>query len=134
MSSQNSPIWVRPDVVLAIHEIVIAEHGGSVGLRDATLLDSALARPQNAWAYADPPLRVTDIAAVYAIGICRNHPFIDGNKRVAFAVLETFLNLNGLILTASDADCVTAMWALAAGTTSDAEFTAWVRDHAQLQS
>jgi death-on-curing protein len=119
--------------VLAIHEAVIGEHGGSLGLRDAALLDSALARPQNAWAYSDARPKIADIAATYAFGTSRNHPFIDGNKRVAFVLLETFLELNGHVLSASDEDCVTVMWALAAGTMSDADFSGWVKDHAHPQ-
>jgi death on curing protein len=134
VSSQNSPTWLRLDVVLAIHEAAIADHGGSLGLRDAALLDSALARPRNSWTYSEGPLDIAEIAALYAIGISRNHPFIDGNKRVAFAVLETFLELNGRELNASDAECVTTMWALAAGTLSDADFIGWVRQHASARS
>ena len=120
--------------MLAVHEAVIGEHGGSLGIRDLSLLESALARPRNADAYAESPPDIPRLATMYALGISRNHPFVDGNKRVAFAILETFLNLNGLALTASDADCVTAMWALAAGTTSDADFSAWVKEHAEART
>lgn len=116
--------------MLAAHEAVIGEHGGSLGIRDLPLLESALARPQHAGAYAKSPLDVPRIAAIYALGISRNHPFIDGNKRVALVVLETFLELNGYTLTAGDAECVTVFWALAAGELNDDEFSEWVEKNA----
>ena len=128
-SCGNLPIkaWIREDTVLAIHEAQIAEHGGSLGVRDAGLLTSALARTLNAEAYADPAPDIPALAALYAIGIIRNHPFVDGNKRVGFVLLELFLELNGFELRADDAECVTTIFALAAGELSDDDFTAWVR-------
>jgi death-on-curing protein len=131
VSSQSNYAWIRLDVALAIHEAVIAEHGGSLGSRDAGLLESALARPQQAWSYADPQPSAAELAAIYAVAISRNHPFVDGNKRVAFAVLETFLDLNGFRLAATDSECISTMWALAGGSLSDDDFTAWVTEHAQ---
>jgi death-on-curing protein len=119
--------WIRLDVVLAVHEAVIGEHGGSLGIRDVALLESALARPQQVDAYSEPPLDIPGLGAIYALAISRNHPFVDGNKRVALAVLETFLELSGCTLTAGNAECVTIMWALAAGELTDGEFTAWVQ-------
>jgi len=86
-------IWVDPTVVLAVHEEQLAEYGGSAGIRDAGLLESALARPKNLAAYGEPD--VAELAASYGFGIARNHPFVDGNKRTAFVSVELFLRLNG---------------------------------------
>jgi death-on-curing protein len=116
--------------VLAVHEAVIGEHGGSLGLRDLSLLESALAPPKNADAYAESPPDIPRLAAMYALGISRNHPFVDGNKRVALAVLESFLEINGYMLAADDAACVPAFWALAAGELTDGEFSDWVQKNA----
>jgi death-on-curing protein len=123
----TEPEWIGVAVALAIHEEQIAEHGGGEGVRDAGLLESALARPRNAWGYG-----VTDLCALAASlghGIARNHPFVDGNKRTAFVAVETFLILNGVELMAGDADCVVAMLDLAAGEMTEDEFAAWLRDH-----
>ena len=120
-------IWIEESVVWAIHEAQLAEHGGSAGVRDAGLLQSALARPQNLTAYGDPDL--PDCAAAYGYGIARNHPFIDGNKRTAFVCAGLFLVLNGHTLTADDSDCVTIMLAVAAGDIEEAAFAAWLRAH-----
>lgn len=121
-------IWLEASVVGAIHEAQLTEHGGPVGIRDAGLLTSALARPINLAAY-DAQADAAALAAAYAFGIVRNHPFIDGNKRTAFVCSELFLVLNGLCLTASDSDCVGAMLALAAGDIGETEFAAWLRLH-----
>lgn len=119
--------WVREAVILAVHDEQLAEHGGAEGLRDAGLLQSALARPQQLAAYAEPD--AADIAAACGIGIARNHPFVDGNKRTAFVAVELFLALNGLSLNAGDADCVVTMLALAAGELDEKAFAEWVRRH-----
>ncbi len=121
-------IWLEASVVGAIHEAQLTEHGGPVGIRDAGLLTSALARPINLAAY-EAQADAAALAAAYAFGIVRNHPFIDGNKRTAFVCSELFLVLNGLCLTASDSDCVGAMLALAAGDIGETEFAAWLRPH-----
>lgn len=121
------PEWIGVETALAIHEEQIAEHGGGEGVRDRGLLESALARPRNAWGYG-----VTDIctlAAALGHGIARNHPFVDGNKRTAFVVVETFLILNGAELGASDAESVVAMLDLAAGEMTEDEFADWLRAH-----
>jgi death-on-curing protein len=123
----TEPAWIGLAVALAIHEEQIAEHGGVEGVRDAGLLESALARPRNAWGYG-----VTDLPALAAAlghGIARNHPFVDGNRRTAFVAVETFLLLNGIELVAGDADCVVAMLDLAAGEMTEAELAAWLADH-----
>lgn len=124
--SQNW-IWVSADVAIAAHAEQIAEHGGGEGVRDARLLESVMARPQNPAGYGEPD--VAELAASYAYGIARNHPFVDGNKRTAAVVSETFLMLNGHMLTASDAELVVAFLALAAGDLSEEETAAWFRDH-----
>ncbi len=124
-------VWLSRELILAIYDEQLAQHGGSGGIRDEGLLESALARPLNCAGYADPDS--AELAALYAIGIARNHPFVDGNKRTAYVALETFLRLNGLVFPATDADCVIAMLRLAANDITDEGFTAWVREHAQPQ-
>ena len=118
-------IWIDVAVIYAVHNQQLAEHGGSAGVRDAGLLESALARPQNLVAYGEPD--VHDLAAAYGYGIARNHPFIDGNKRTAFVAVELFLSLNGFNLTATDVDCVITMLALAAGELREEAFARWLR-------
>ncbi len=122
-------VWLSRQLILAIHDEQLAQHGGALGVRDDGLLDSALARPLNRAGYGDPD--VAELAAVYAIAIARNHPFLDGNKRTAYVALETFLALNGCAFPVSDADAVLMTLAMAAGDMTDDEFTAWVRDNAQ---
>lgn len=120
-------IWVRPDVVLAIHDEQLAEHGGAPGIRDEGLLGSALARPQNLAAYGRPD--AADLAAAYAFGMARNHPFVDGNKRTALVMAELFLDLNGWELRADDEACVTFMLGVAASEIAEPEVAAWFRRH-----
>ena len=117
--------WVNPSVVLAFHDEQIAEHGGASGIRDSGLLDSALARPVNLAAYGEPD--VSELAAAYAFGIVKNHPFVDGNKRVAFVVMRTFLLLNGSDLSAEPEACVVKMLAVAEGTIDQDQFAKWLR-------
>ncbi|MDB5070738.1 MAG: death-on-curing protein [Candidatus Eremiobacteraeota bacterium] len=126
MSSPDDIVWLEHAVVLAVHEAQLAEHGGGSGIRDAGLLESALARPRNAAAYGIPDIPA--LAALYALGIIRNHPFIDGNKRVGTVLLETFLELNGYALTGPDADLLSMILAVAAHEVSDEVFTAWIRE------
>jgi len=121
-------IWIVDSVVLAIHEAQLAEHGGMVGVRDEGLLASALARPRNAQAYGEGP-DAASLAAAYAFGLSRNHPFLDGNKRTAFVVMELFLDLNGWSLNAEDADCISTMEALASGKLGEKAFAGWLRAH-----
>ncbi len=120
-------IWVTLEVAIAAHAEQLAEHGGGEGVRDLGLLESAMTRPQNLAQYSEPD--IAELAASYAFGIARNHPFVDGNKRTAAVVSETFLVLNGGTLLASDAELVVAFLALAAGELSEDELTAWFRDH-----
>jgi len=118
-------VWIERSVLLAVHDEQLVEHGGAVGLRDAGLFDSALARPLNLAAYAEPD--VADLAAAYGVGLAKNHPFVDGNKRTAFVATELFLVLNGYMLLATDADCVLTMLGVAAGDLDEAAFAAWIR-------
>ncbi len=120
-------MWIATEVALAAHAEQLAEHGGGDGIRDAGMLDSAMARPQNLAQYGDPDAAA--LAAAYAFGIARNHPFTDGNKRTAAVVSETFLMLNGYALGATDAELVVAFVALAAGELSEDELADWFRQH-----
>lgn len=120
-------VWVMRSVVVAAHHEQLAEHGGAAGTRDAGLLDSALARPENLAADGEPD--VAALAVAYGFGIMRNHPFVDGNKRAALIATELFLVLKGCELLADDASCVLTILGLAAGEIDEAEFAAWLRGH-----
>jgi len=122
-------IWIGLTTVLAIHEEQIAEHGGAGGVRDRGALSSAVDRPKNIAAYESVGYDLARLAAAYGYGIAKNHPFIDGNKRTALAVTETFLNLNGFDLTANDAACVAVLQALADGSMKEEAFAGWIRDN-----
>ena len=127
-------VWLDRAVVVAIHEMQLAEHGGGAGVRDAGLLDSALGKPLQLQAYGDPPPHAAALAASYGYGISRNHPFIDGNKRTGFVAAELFLRLNGQVLRADDASCVVTMLAVAAGDMSEEIFAAWLRGHSAARA
>lgn len=120
-------VWLEKALVLAIHERQISEHGGSAGVRDEGLLESALARPRQLHAYGDPAPDLADLAASLASGLARNHPFVDGNKRTAAVACETFLELNGARLDAEDLDLYPLYLALAEGKLGEREFAAWLR-------
>ena len=120
-------IWVDPAVAVAAHGEQLAEHGGAAGVRDMSMLESAMARPLNLVAYGDPD--VAELAASYAFGIARNHPFADGNKRTAAVVSETFLMLNGYRLMCSDVELVTTFLALAAGELTVDALSDWFRSN-----
>jgi death-on-curing protein len=121
----TEPVWVRQDVVLAMHEEALKLHGGPEGVRDMGLLESALARPKNLLAYSEEPPSLAKLAAAYAKGIVANHPFVDGNKRTAFTVSVTFLRLNGLKLTAPKEDRVLTFWGLADGSLTEEQLADW---------
>jgi death-on-curing protein len=127
----KEPRWLWPELVLALHERQLAEHGGGSGIRAQDMLDSALMRPQQKWAYGQPPPDIPALAAAYAFGIARNHPFIDGNKRTAWVALRLMLKLNGWDLQAPQIDKLRTMLALAAGELSEDALTDWVRAHSQ---
>jgi death-on-curing protein len=120
-------IWLSREVIVAVHEMQLAEHGGLAGVRDAGLMDSALSRAPNLAAYGQPDAAA--LAAAYGWGLSRNHPFMDGNKRTGFVAAELFLNLNGYELQATDAECVLTMLGVAAGDVSEDTFATWLRSH-----
>lgn len=122
-------VWLHAQVLLAVHEEQLAEHGGGSGIRDQGLFESALHRPLHVASYGQPDAAA--LAAAYGFGLARNHPFVDGNKRTAFVAVELFLALNGWELTADDAQCVLTMLALAAGDLAEDEFAQWLRAHIQ---
>lgn len=118
-------IWIDARAIVAIHDEQLAEHGGAAGTRDEGLLSSALSRPINLAAYEKPDAAA--LAASYAVGLAKNHPFVDGNKRTAFVALELFLALNGCELVASDVDCVLTMLAVASGEMDERTLADWIR-------
>lgn len=125
-------VWIERTLAIAIHERQLAEHGGGIGVREESLLVSALARPQQLYADGDPPPDLADLAASLAFGLARNHPFVDGNKRTAAVACEAFIMLNGGILDADDLQLYPRYLALAEGSLSEAEFAIWLREHITL--
>jgi death-on-curing protein len=125
----KEPSWIFERVVLAAHDRLLAAHGGATGLRDAGLLESALARPRQHYAYASPD--VFELAALYTAGIVRNHPFVDGNKRTGFAIGIAFLELNGFVFQSTEEDATTSVFALAAGDLDETGYAAWLRSNAK---
>lgn len=125
----SEPIWIDLAVVLAIHDEQLAEHGGQAGVRDRGLLESTLARPRNQFGYGESSL--ARLAAAYAFGISRNHPFLDGNKRTSLVVAELFLELNDLELEASDAACVATFLSLAAGELTEDDLALGVTENSR---
>lgn len=119
-------VWVTREYAEAIHDRQLAEHGGGTGIRDVGLLESALARPQNLLHYGEPDLAA--LAAAYAFGIARNHPFVDGNKRTAWVAARLFLRLNNAALTFEKAEATVMMQQLAAGDLGEDEVAAWFRE------
>jgi death on curing protein len=122
----DDPIRISKELALAIHQRQLAEHGGADGVRDGGLLDSALARARNRFAYEDPIPSIPALGASYAFGIARNHAFIDGNKRTAYVVCRTFLLLNGYDLTADRVERYQTFLSLAEGSLSESELAEWL--------
>ena len=122
----TEPKWLTTQIIAAIHDEQLAMHGGSAGLRDAGLLESALDRPKNKWAYESAQL--PELAAAYGYGIARNHPFIDGNKRTSLLAIYTFLGVNGIDFVVPEADAAAMILALAAGEVSEESLARWIRD------
>jgi death-on-curing protein len=122
----DDPIWISKTLARAIHSRQLAEHGGADGVRDEGLLDSALSRPRHLFAYEQPTPEIPALAAAYAFGIAKNHAFIDGNKRTAAVVCETFLALNGYTLNADDADMYPVFLGLAAGSMGEGDLIKWL--------
>jgi death-on-curing protein len=125
----TEPKWLGVQSVMVMHDEQLAEHGGAAGLRDAGLPDSALARPRNAWSYGQDDLIA--LGSLYAAGIMRNHPFVDGNKRTGFLAAYAFLYVNGLEIVADEAEVIVQCLALAASEIDETEFAAWLRDSVQ---
>ena len=123
----KQPVWLRKDVLLAVHERLLAEHGGRPGIRDDALLESALGRPQNLFAYGKPA--IFDLAAAYGCGIIKNHPFVDGNKRVGFTAAYLFLGRNGFELIADESEVVLKTLAVAEGRMAEKEYAAWLKEN-----
>ena len=121
------PVWLDSRDALAIHDRQLAEHGGLQGVRDLSALESALARPVNRWVYGDDD--VAELAAAYAFGIARNHPFADGNKRTAWVLARLFLAVNGSSLKFEQQDATQTVITLAAGDLSEEELADWFREH-----
>ena len=125
----KEPVWFDRTDCLAIHEEMLAQHGGMSGVRDENMLESALAKPRHSFAYGKPDL--VDLAAAYAAGIVLNHPFLDGNKRAGFMTAVAFLEFNGLEFTATEVDAVIQTLALAAGALEEAGYAAWLRQNSR---
>ncbi len=125
-------VWINKRLALAIHDRQLSEHGGGPGVRDEGLLDSALARPQQLFAYGDPPPDIAALAASLAYGLARNHPFVDGNKRTAHVCYRVFLALNDAELKATEEEKYIAMLSLAEGRMEETEFAEWLRKHLAL--
>ena len=119
--------WINKQALLLLHDESLSLHGGASGIRDEGLLDSALARPLNLDHYGSPD--VADLAASYGVGLAKNHPFVDGNKRAAFLAVGLFLYLNGQRLIATQAEATVTIFAVAAGELDDTSFAAWLRLH-----
>ena len=123
----SEPVWLTAEIVIAIHEMQLAEHGGPAGIRDMGMLESALGRPQNKFAYGENDLAV--LAAAYGFGVARNHPFIDGNKRTSLMVIYTFLGINDVEFIVPEAEFATIILDLAAGEVSEESLARWIRDN-----
>jgi death-on-curing protein len=123
----KQPCWVTREECLAVHEMMLAQHGGLAGVRDEGMLESALSKPQHRYTYGSPGL--AELAASYAAGIILNHPFLDGNKRTGFMVAAVFLEVNGYVLTASEESVVENTLALAAGKLKESGYAAWLKDN-----
>jgi death on curing protein len=125
----KTPVWVLRETVLSLHEQSLAEFGGLAGVRDEGMLDSALGKPENLFAYGKP--NIFDLAASYGSGLIKNHPFIDGNKRVGFVTAVTFLELNGCNFRATEADAAVSTLALAAGEMSETAYADWLKAYSR---
>lgn len=130
----SNPIWINMDAVLAIHRRQIAEHGGDEGIRDRGLLESALARPKNLIANSETTPDVFELSAAHGYGICKNHAFVDGNKRVAYVVCMMFLRLNGMTLDASPEEKYLTFLKLAEGSINEKDLADWLRANSKSSS
>jgi death-on-curing protein len=123
------PIWMDTKDALVAHDLELAAHGGSAGVRDLGLLESAMARARNAWVYADSPPSLTALAAAYAFGISSNHAFVDGNKRTALVISFAFLDVNGIEVTATPEEAYLTILGLAAGEITEPDLALWFAEH-----
>lgn len=123
----NEPFWLTRQMIVAIHDEQLAIHGGASGLRDEGMLESALDRPKNKWSYENADL--AELAAAYAFGIARNHPFVDGNKRTSLLALYTFLGVNGIDFIVPEAEAAAIILSLAAGEVGEQGLVRWIRDN-----
>jgi death-on-curing protein len=128
VNKPKEPRWLTRAIVEAIHTDQIRQHGGSFGIRDGALLESALGRPRNRWHY-EPEVELSELGAAYGFGIAKNHPFIDGNKRAAFQAMYVFMGLNGWRIRASEDEVVSIMESVAAGGADEANLADWLREH-----
>lgn len=129
MPATAEPVWIEAGLAFAIHDRQLAEHGGPIGVRDMAALESALARPRNQWAYGETDRYA--LAAAYAFGIARNHPFADGNKRTAWVLARLFLTLNAAPITFAPADAIAMVLKLAGGELTESEAANWFRTRRQ---
>ena len=125
MAQIAEPVWIEAELALAIHDRQLAEHGGPIGVRDASALESALCRPRNQWAYGEVDLCA--LAAAYAYGVACNHPFVDGNKRTAWVLARLFLAVNNVRITFAPEEAIHTVLALASGTLTELEVAEWLR-------
>ncbi len=123
----KEPVWVRRDVVLAYHDMLLSRHGGGLGIRDEGMLDSALGKPKNLYRYKKPSL--FDLSASYGYGLIKGHAFVDGNKRIGFATTVLFLEINGMRFEGGEVDSVLRTLAVAAGELDEASFAKWLEQN-----
>ena len=127
----KAPTWLLKGAVVATHERLLSEFGGAPGVRDSGLLDSALARPENLQAYGTPT--IFELAAAYAFGVVKNHPFVDGNKRTGFTIAIFFLELNGQVFGATEVDATIQTLALAAGEVGESDYAEWLKKNCKIR-
>ena len=126
----SQPVWVLPEAIRALHERLLSEFGGASGIRDEGMLESSLSRPGNQYSYGSPAIH--ELAAAYAFGLVRDHPFVDGNKRIGFATAILFLEINGYRFSASEVDATLQTLALAAHELDEAGYAAWLKKNSVL--
>lgn len=126
----REPKWLLPEIVIAVQKVILAEHGGGTGIRDETLFESAIARPKQKYHYGSSST-VYELAAAYSYGLAKNHPFVDGNKRIALTAGLVFLGLNGIGCSAPEAEAAAIFEKLAAGKISEEELSNWFKLHAE---
>jgi len=129
----NQPKWILEQATISIHEMLLAEHGGATGIRDVSLLKSALAKPKHRLSY-DPDTTMFELAASYSFGIAKNHPFVDGNRRTSFTIGVLFLEINGFTFHAPETEAVITIERMASGLNNEAELAKWFKSHSILKA